>query len=74
MGNLPVDYEGGPQEAAKAGDGDIVGHAGQSRRSAGKPGTEQIAAWGGFTEAETEVNETGDRAVEGKYLQGQSNS
>lgn len=60
---LPLDYEGGPQEKAKSGDGGIVGPAGQGHRGAAKPGSEQIAAWGGFTEAETEVNETGERAV-----------
>jgi hypothetical protein len=46
-----------------SGDGDIVGPAGQKVGTAGKPASEQIAAWGGFREGETETNETEEKSV-----------
>jgi len=68
---LPNDYTGGPREAPQRTDGDIVGPAGQAHRSAAKPGSEQIAAWGGIAQAETEVNETAERPIKTDFLAGQ---
>lgn len=61
--NLTPDWEGEEAPTLPNKDGDIVGPAGQATRGAAKPGTEQIAAWGGFKEAETEVNETEERTL-----------
>ena len=52
------DYEGEEAKRLGEGDGGIVGPAGQKTKSAAAPGTEQIAAWGGFKGSEEEVNET----------------
>ena len=61
--DLKPDWEGEEAPVLSNKDGDIVGPAGQATRGAAKPGTEQIAAWGGFKEAETEVNETEERTL-----------
>lgn len=53
-----VDFEGEEAETLPNKDGGIVGPAGQQTKSAAAPGSEQIAAWGGFRGAEEEVNET----------------
>lgn len=60
---LQTDFEGEEAPTLANKDADIVGPAGQAHRGAAKPGTEQIAAWGGFREAETEVNETEERRL-----------
>ncbi len=57
---LKPDWEGEEAQTLSNKDGDIIGPAGQQHKGATKPGTEQIAAWGGFKEAETEVEETED--------------
>lgn len=57
------DFEGEEAPILTNKDGDIIGPAGQTTRGAAKPGGEQIAAWGGFQKAETEVNETADRPL-----------
>jgi hypothetical protein len=60
---LKRDFQGDDPQMLQNGDGDIVGPAGQKVTSAAKPGTEQIAAWGGFTVAEDEANETSDKPL-----------
>ena len=61
--DLQPDFEGEEAPTIPNKDGDIVGPAGQSVKGAAKPGSEQIAAWGGFKEAETAVNETEDQRL-----------
>ena len=63
---LPVDFEGEEAKTLKQGDGGIVGPAGQTTRSAAAPGSEQIAAWGGFKGSEEELNETEPQALSTK--------
>ena len=65
MGYQP-DYEGEEAKTLSQGDGGIVGPAGQKTKGAAAPGTEQIAAWGGFKGSEEEVNETADQPLSTK--------
>jgi len=65
MGYMP-DFEGEEAKTLKEGDGGIVGPAGQKVKSAAAPGTEQIAAWGGFRGGEELVDQTEPQALSTK--------
>lgn len=60
---LSVDFEGEEAKTLREGDGGIVGPAGQTTRRTAAPGTEQIAAWGGFKGSDEEKNETEPQAL-----------
>jgi len=53
-----VDFEGEEAKTLPNKDGGIVGPAGQKAKSTATPGSEQIAAWGGFKGGEDFANET----------------
>lgn len=66
---LELDYSGATREEPKAGDGDIVGPAGQKEVTKGAPpSTEQIAAWGGITGTYDCIQETPEKAVPMSFI------
>ena len=61
-----TDYAGEEAKTIGEGDGGIVGPGGQKVKSAAAPGTEQIAAWGGFKGGEELVDQTEPQALSTK--------